>query len=56
MTRRLMFWVLMLVWLVWGVSWHFALVGAFGPVGFGVLLFLLFGLVGWQVFGPPISG
>jgi hypothetical protein len=27
----------------------------YGPVGQGVILFVLVGLVGWQVFGPPIQ-
>jgi len=56
MTRRLMFWVIMLVWLIWGIAWHFAVVASFGPLGSVVLLFLLFGLLGWQVFGPPVQG
>lgn len=55
MTRGLAFWILMLVWLVWGLAWHFAWVSvSFGPLGGAILLFLLFGLLGWQVFGPPL--
>jgi hypothetical protein len=55
MTRGLAFWVLMLIWLVLGIAWHFAL---FAGAIFGVALipFLLFALVGWQVFGPPLRG
>jgi hypothetical protein len=56
MTRGLVFWIIMLVWLVFGVAWHFSLVGTYGPIGFVLLFFILFALLGWQVFGPPIHG
>ena len=55
MTLGLAFWVLMLIWFVFGVLVHFGLVG--GPYALGtstVLLFVLFGLLGWQVFGAPL--
>lgn len=53
MTRGLAFWILMLLWLVLGVAWHFGLWGV--PVwGIAILPFLLFGLLGWQTFGPPL--
>jgi hypothetical protein len=54
MTRGLAFWVLMLIWLVIGVAWHFALLGAVGIWGVALIPFLLFALLGWQVFGPPL--
>lgn len=55
MTLGLAYWILMLIWLVFGLVWHMGYVGApFGPVGSVVLLFILFGLLGWQVFGPPL--
>ena len=55
MTKGLAFWVLMLVWLVFGILWHFALFTVtIGVLGGVVLLFILFALLGWQVFGPPI--
>ncbi len=55
MTKRLCFWVLMLLWLIFGIAWHFAL---FAGAIFGLALipFLLIGLLGWQVFGPPLQG
>jgi hypothetical protein len=57
MTRGLIFWVLMLIWLVFGILGHFALVtGAIVVLGNALLLFILFSLLGWQVFGPPIRG
>lgn len=48
MTFALAFWVLMLIWLVFGVyRWS-----DFGVPG--ILQFLLFGLLGWKVFGPAL--
>jgi hypothetical protein len=55
MTRGLAFWVLMIIWLVFGIVWHFGLItGGYGPLGGVLLLFILFALLGWQVFGAPI--
>lgn len=53
MTRGLAYWVLMLLWLVLGLAWHFAV---WAPALWGVALipFLLLFLLGWQVFGPPL--
>lgn len=54
MTRGLLFWILMILWflsVVFGAS--------IGPYSLYVttgLLLILFGLLGWQVFGPPIKG
>jgi hypothetical protein len=61
MTRGLIFWVLMLIWFV------FALVINLAPMaleGYGrgagladqFLFFILFLLLGWQVYGPPVRG
>jgi hypothetical protein len=59
MTMRLLFWILMLLWLVVGVG---------GPIYFGygganhifvggsLILFVLLGLLGWKVYGKPIDG
>lgn len=54
MTRGLAFWIIMLVWLAVGVAWHFALLGAYAAFGVALIPFLLFALLGWQVFGPPL--
>lgn len=55
MTLGLAYWVLMLVWLVFGLLLHFGYVeGLYGAGVNIILLFILFGLLGWQVFGPPI--
>lgn len=55
MTLGLAYWVLMLIWAVFGLALHFGYVGApYGAFGNNLLLFVLFGLLGWQVFGPPL--
>jgi ABC-type polysaccharide/polyol phosphate export permease len=55
MTLGLAYWIIMLVWLVFGVLWRSGFIDApYAPVGNYVLLFVLFGLLGWQVFGPPL--
>jgi hypothetical protein len=56
MSVGLAFWILMLIWLVFGVLSHLGLVGTYGLVGGTVLIFVLFLLVGWKVFGPPLHG
>jgi hypothetical protein len=55
MTLGLAFWILMLIWAVFGLLTHFGYVGGVYAVGTStVLLFVLFGLLGWSVFGPPL--
>jgi hypothetical protein len=59
MQKSLLFWVLMLIWLLVGL-WGFWPAGGsvqqFGPIGWGLVLFILIGLLGWKVFGPPLQG
>lgn len=58
MSLELAFWILMLIWLVFGLMWSFspAAVGTYGPIGNTLLLFLLFLLLGRHVFGVPLHG
>ncbi len=53
MTIGLAFWILMLLWLVFGLwrSWpdHYL-------VGGNLMLFILMLLLGWKAFGAPIHG
>ena len=58
MTIGLAFWILMLIWLVFGLAWNWpgAGVGAYGPIGNTLLLFVLLLLLGWHVFGAPLHG
>ena len=53
MTIGLAFWILMLLWLVFGIwqSWPNQYV-----VGGNLLLFILLLLLGWHDFGAPIHG
>jgi hypothetical protein len=54
MSKGLAFWILMLIWLVVGVAWHFGLAGVYGGFGVALIPFILFALLGWQVFGAPL--
>jgi hypothetical protein len=56
MTRGLIFWVLMLIWLVFALATYGGYTGRWGVEGNTVLLFILFLLLGWQVYGPPVRG
>jgi phosphate/sulfate permease len=55
----LLFWILMLLWLVFGLWMYWpASTGtplAFGLIGGNLLLFLVIGLLGWKVFGSPVQ-
>jgi len=57
MTLALAFWILMLLWLVFGLYSHWPgfVSGQYGPFGSTLLLFLLLLLLGWGVFGAPIK-
>ena len=50
------FWILMLLWLVFGLWENWPVQGArpWGLAGH-ILLFLLFLVLGWKVFGPPLQ-
>jgi hypothetical protein len=55
MTLGLAFWIIMLIWLVFGLLMHFGVFGNYvGATANVVLLFLLFLLLGWATFGPPL--
>ncbi len=56
MTLGLIFWILMLIWLVFGLwsSWDGTpSVKNLGGIG---LQFILFLLLGWHAFGAPVKG
>lgn len=59
MTMGLIYWVLMLLWLVLGVfMWGGFATGQlahYGPAVNTMLLFILFLLLGWKVFGRPVQ-
>jgi hypothetical protein len=55
MSMSLLFWILMLIWLIFGFFQHWGVVpGSYGVWGHSLLLFILLLLLGWQVFGAPI--
>jgi len=56
MSMGLIFWVLMLLWLVFGFwqNWGGIQSGQWQPVGGNLMLFILLLLLGWAAFGAPI--
>ena len=54
MTLGLAFWIIMLIWFVFGLVIHFGYVTPYATLGNSLLLFVLFGLLGWQTFGAPL--
>ena len=53
----ILFWVLMILWLLFGLWWNgdqFK-TGNYGLFGGNLLLFILLGLLGWRVFGPVLQ-
>lgn len=52
------FWLLMLLWVVLGFVWYWPRGGAtaYPMAGGHVLIFVLFFILGWAVFGFPIGG
>jgi hypothetical protein len=57
MSRGLIFWVLMLIWFVFAMVINLGVVRFVGSgTANDVLLFILFLLLGWQVYGPPVHG
>jgi hypothetical protein len=58
MSIGLIFWILMLLWLVLGLwmNWPGRPALPYGMVGSTLLLFVLFLILGWKVFGPAIHG
>jgi hypothetical protein len=55
MSIGLCYWILMLVWLVFGIWSNWPAAGGVRSLGGPFLLFILLVLLGWKVFGPPIQ-
>ena len=56
MSRGFLFWLLMILWAI-SVLFGVRLFGLeYAGYASNGLLLILFALVGWQVFGPPIKG
>ena len=58
MTVGFLFWLLMILWFVFGMYWNRDSIrgGNFGAFGGNLLLFILLFLLGWKVFGFVIQG
>ncbi len=56
MSLGLVFWILMLLWLLFGFAVYRGIAGTYGWAGNSLLLFILLLLLGWHAFGPPIHG
>jgi hypothetical protein len=56
MTRGLIFWVIMLIWAIFFLAVFGGFAGRYGAEGGALLNFILFALLGWQVYGPPVRG
>ena len=56
MTIGLLFWILMLIWLVFGFwsNWPAAGPVNLRPIGGTLMLFILLAILGWKVFGPAL--
>jgi len=56
MSMGLVFWIIMLLWLIFMLLWHWpnSGIGPWGPWGNSIILFILFLLLGWHAFGAPI--
>lgn len=52
----LIFWIIMLLWLIFGIAVNRNMIpGAYVGWANSILLFILFVLLGWKVFGPAIT-
>jgi hypothetical protein len=58
MPLGLIFWIIMLLWLIFALMWNWPgrPTFAYYAVGNTLMLFVLFVLLGWRVFGAAIQG
>ena len=54
MTFALIYWILMLLWLVFGLAPLWGFTHPYATIGSTLLMFILFLLLGWHVFGSPV--
>ena len=51
----LLYWILMLIWLIFSIWWHWPIRGGtYWPSQ--VFIFFLLVILGWTVFGAPVRG
>lgn len=59
MSFAILYWILMLLWLLFGVWGNWPRAGqtngaGYRPLGGTLLLFILLLILGWRAFGPPV--
>ena len=54
MSLQIIFWILMLIWLIFGFVG--TKIGPWAPYGSTLLLFLILLVLGWASFGAPVQG
>lgn len=55
MSKGLLFWVIMIIWLIFGLFTNWPAGGSRPwPLGAHIILWILLALLGWQVFGAAI--
>lgn len=55
MSLSLLFWILMLLWLIFGGLERWGPPGQYWGWGGWLLIFILMVILGWQVFGAPVK-
>lgn len=50
-----LFWLLMILWLIFGFWVYWPAGGQWQPLGSNLLLWILLALLGWKVFGAPLQ-
>ena len=57
MTIEILYWLLMILWFLYGLYWNSAdlRVGRYGNAGTNLFVFVLLVILGWQIFGSPIK-
>jgi hypothetical protein len=56
MSRGLIYWVIILIWIIIGLAPALGYSGPYVGHASNIVLLILFILLGWQVYGPPIRG
>lgn len=57
MPMGILFWVIMLIWFLFGLYWNGNELksGNYGFFGSNLMLFILLLLLGWKLFGAPLQ-
>jgi hypothetical protein len=53
----ILFWLILILWFLFGLYWNWPREGG-APVGFlgsQIMFLILFGLIGWKLFGPVLQ-